>query len=210
MEEENMKKIIIAILVFLVLSTSVFSAEKANESATLVLNLDAEEFLVGFSSTAGTITKFENNIITLNEEVNASTLDTFSLSFGGPVYLYYKVVTASTANYKIQLAINEPLKSSSIENTYTMPYSLKVNAVGGRWDGTGASNVTVSSPTTIDEASKKYNASSEDIGNIRDTNTSSNYLVRGFAELTIVSEGNPTNIPLDTYQSTIKVSIVTE
>lgn len=205
-----MKKIIIAILVFLVLSTSVVFAELPNESATLVLNLDAEEFLVGFSSTAGTITKFENNIITLNEEVNASTLDTFSLSFSGNVYLYYKAVTASTANYKIQLAINEPLKSSSIENTYTMPYSLKVNAVGGRWDGTGASNVTVSSPTTIDEASKKYNASSEDIGNIRDTNRSSNYLVSGFAELTFVSGNYSTNIPLDTYQSTIKVSIVRE
>ena len=204
-----MKKIIIAILVFLVLSTSVVFAELPNESATLVLNLDAEEFLVGFSSTAGTITKFENNIITLNEEVNASTLDTFSLSFSGNVYLYYKAVTASTANYKIQLAINEPLKSNDPDNTATMPYSLKVNAVGGKWDGTGANNVTVSSPRTIDEGSQTYSASIEDIGNIRDTNRSSNYLVSGFAELTFVSEDYSTNIPLDTYQSTIIVSIVT-
>ena len=205
-----MKKIIIAILVFLVLLTSVFSVEKANESATLVLDLNAEEFLVGFSSTAGTITGFDNNIIVLNEDVDASTLDTFSLSFNGPVYLYYKAVTASTVNYKIQLAINEPLKSNDPGNTATMSYSLKVNAVGGNWAGTGASNVIVPSPTTIDEASKKYNASSKDIGNIRDTNRSSNYLVSGFAELTFVSGNYSTNIPLDTYQSTIKVSIVTE
>ena len=204
-----MKKTIIAILVFLVLSTSVFSAEKSNGSATLVLDLDTERFLVGFSSTAGTITKFENNIITLNEVVDASTLDTFSLSFNGPVYLYYKAVTARTVNYKIQLAINEPLKSSTTGNNTTIRYSLNVNRVENMWNGTWANNDTVSSPS-INEESKTYTPNSIDIGNIRDTNTSSNYLVSGFAELTFVSGNYSTNIPLDTYQSTIKVSIVTE
>ena len=203
-----MKKIIIAILVFLVLSTSVFSAEKANGTATLVLDLDTEGFLVGFSSTKGTITGFEDNKIILNEEVDATTLDTFSLSFDGNVYLYYKAVTASTTNYKIQLAINEPLKSSTTGNNTTIRYSLNVNRVENMWDGTWANNDTTVSSPSINEESKTYTPSSIDIGNIRDS--SSDYLVSGFAELTIVSEDNPTNIPLDTYQSTIKVSIVTE
>lgn len=202
-----MKKIIIAILVFLVLLTSVVSAEQRNESATLVLDLNEEKFLVGFSSTAGTITKFKNNKITLNEVVDASTLDTFSLSFSGNVYLYYKAVTAST-NYKIQLAINEPLKLDT-DNTATIPYSLQVTKVAeDKWDGTWNNNDPVSSPT-INEESNTYTPNSKDIGKIRG-GSSSNYLVSGFAALSIISEDNSTKIPLGTYQSTIKVSIVTE
>lgn len=194
-----MKKIIIAILVFLVLSTSVFSAEKANESATLVLDLDTERFLVGFSSTTGTITRFTDNKIILNEEVNASTLDTFSLSFDGPVYLYYKAVTKKNSNYKIQLSIVSPLRLNGSDDNNTIEYSLTANKVAGKWDGTDFTNITVPTPEGINTV---------DIGNIR-ADGKTNYLVTGFAELSITSQNNGTNIPVGTYKSNVKVSIVT-
>lgn len=204
-----MKKSIIAILLLLVLSISFLGADpKANEDATLVLALDEEKFLVGFSSSKDTITSFVGNEIKLKETVNETNLDTFSLSFDGDVYLYYKAVTKIPSNYSIQLTIENPLRLNGTDDTNKIAYSLTANKVAEKWDGTDGTNKTVSSPT-LSESESTYTANSVPIGDVRASNKK-NYLVTGFAKLTITSVNNSTDIPVGTYRSNVKVSIVTK
>lgn len=195
-----MKKTIIAILLLLVLSISFLgAASKAYSDATLVLDLDEERFLVGFSSSKDAITPFENNEIKLQETINEPNLDTFSLSFVGDVYLYYKAVTKTNSSYKIQLSIDGPLKLNGSDNNNTIEYSLTANKVAEKWDGTDCTNKTVPTQEGINTV---------DIGNIRATEKK-NYLVTGFAKISITSQNNSTNIPVGKYKSNVKVSIVT-
>ena len=203
-----MKKSIIAILLLLVLSISFLGADpKANEDATLVLDLDEEKFLVGFSSSKDTITSFAENKIKLKETVNETNLDTFSLSFDRYVYLYYKAVTKTTSSYSIQLTIENPLRLNGTDDTNKIAYSLTANKVAEKWDGTDGSGIVVYSPS-LSESTSTYTANSVSIGNIR-AEGNKNYLVTGFATLSITSVNNKTNIPVGTYISNVKVSIVT-
>ena len=199
-----MKKILIISLTLLLLVTSLFAeSEITKKDATLVLNFDEEKFLVGFSSSSAAITPFKSDEILLKAE-NDSNLEKFSLKFEESVFLYYKAVTNPSNTFKIKLSIMNPLRLNGSVDTNTIPYTLTVNRVSEKWDGTDGLNKTVSSPVLTDSV---YPESSVVIGNIR--NTSQNYYVYGFAGITIESVNNSTAIPFGTYKSTVKVSIVT-
>ena len=199
-----MKKILIFILIILVLVTSLFAEnEQTGKEATLVLNFDEEKFLVGFSSSSESIDHITGGEIALQAN-NDSDLKTFSLKFKNDVFLYYRAVTNPSNSFSIKLSILNPLRLIGTSNEKTIGYKLNVNKVDGKWDGAEGSEKEVSSPTL---SGSKYTATSVTIGNIR-AEGNKNYLVTGFAKLSIVSTKNPNNIPFGTYKSTIKVSIV--
>lgn len=201
-----MKKVFVCLFTLLILVSSLFAAESeiTKKDATLVLNFDEEKFLVGFSSSANSITAFANDEIMLKAE-NNSTLETFSLKFENDVYLYYKAVTNPSNTFKIKLSIMNPLRLNGSDDVNTIPYTLTVNKVLEKWDGTGGEGNVVHSPIL---SGSKYTANSVLIGNIR-ASGNTNYLVTGFAELSITSEKS-LSIPFGTYKSTVKVSIVTD
>lgn len=204
-----MKKILIFILIILVLVTSLFAEnEQTGKEATLVLNFDEEKFLVGFSSNSESIADITGGEIALQAN-NDSDLKTFSLKFKNDVFLYYRAVTNPSNSFSIKLSILNPLSlvetSDQNPNPNTISYKLGVNKVKGKWDGTGGSGIVVYSPR-LSESTSTYTANSVSIGNIR-AEGNKNYLVTGFAKLSIVSTKNPNNIPFGTYKSTIKVSI---
>ena len=81
-----MKKAVLFLLVALFLASSLFAATKATEDATLVLNLDEEKFLVGFSSSKDSVVAFDKDEIKIKETVADADLATFDLSFENNVY----------------------------------------------------------------------------------------------------------------------------
>ena len=198
-----MKKALVWLFTLLILVSSIFAeSELKNKEATLVLNFDEESFLVGFSSSADSITAFANDEILLKAE-NDSNLEKFSLKFERDVYLYYKAVTNPSNSFSIKLSILNPLRLNGTSNDKPIAYKLGVEKVGGKWDGTEGTGKEVSSPTL---SGATYTPNSVSIGNIRKSDNT-NYLVTGFAQLSITSQTNLRDIPFGTYKSTIKVSI---
>lgn len=208
-----MKKAVLFLLVALFLASSLFAATKATEDATLVLNLDEEKFLVGFSSSKDSVVAFDKDEIKIKETVADADWATFDLSFENNVYLYYKAVTKVDSAFNIQLSINTPLRlalsATSYSDDNTIPYTLTVAPESDKWDGTSNANIGttgVSSPTISGSA---YTPNTMVIGAIRNSGNE-NYYLSGFAKLTIVSKDNSTAIPVGAYKSTITVSIVTK
>ena len=201
-----MKRFSILILALLIFTTALFAEnEQTGKKATLVLNFDEETFLVGFSSSSESITNFSEDEITLQAN-NDAKLEKFSLAFQNNVFLYYRAVTNPSNSFSIKLSILNPLRLNGTSDTDTISYKLVVNKVDGKWDGTEGTGKEVSSPTI---SGSTYTANSVLIGNVRATDNK-NYLVTGFAQLSIVSENNLNNIPFGTYKSTVKVSIVAD
>ena len=207
-----MKKIVIFILVSLLLVSFLFAEEtqKASNSATLVLNLDKEKFLVGFSSSSESITAFVDNKINVVEEISDG-LDKITLSFASSdVYLYYKVVEPSTTSYELKLSIENPLRyknGDTYSTTDIISYKLTVTPVAAKWDGDNTASSEVSSAGTVN-SNGTFDVKTVNLGSIRDS--SDKYLVTGFASLSLSGEKSTSNLPIGTYESTIKVSIVTE
>lgn len=204
-----MKKAVLFLLVALFLASSLFAATKATKDATLVLNLDEEKFLVGFSSSSESITAFEDNKINVVEKISDG-LDKITLSFASSnVYLYYRVVGPNTTSYKLKLSIENPLRHKSGETYSTMDiisYKLTVTPVAAKWDGDNTAASEVSSAGAVNSEGK-FDVNTVDLGSIR--NSSTNYLVTGFASLSLSGEKSTSNLPIGIYESTIKVSIVT-
>lgn len=207
-----MKKIFVFLLVSLLLVSFLFAEEtqEPSDSATLVLKLDEKKFLVGFSSSSEGITPFEGNKINVKETISAN-LDKINLSFASSdVYLYYKVVEPNTTSYKLKLSIENPLRHKSGETYSTtdiISYKLTVTPVAAKWDGDNTAAREVSSAGAVNSAGE-FDVKTVDLGSIR--NSSTNYLVTGFASLSLSGEKSTSNLPIGTYESTIKVSIVTE
>ena len=202
-----MKRFSILILALFIFTTSLFAeTEQTGKEATLVLNFVEEKFLVGFSSCPDSIVPFAYDEIPLTAE-NDSTLENFTLKFTNNVFLYYRAVTNPSNSFSIKLSILNPLSlvetSNQNPNPNTINYKLGVNKVNGKWDGTEGTGKEVSSPTL---SGSTYTPTSVSIGNIR-AEGNKNYLVTGFAQLSITSQTNLRDIPFGTYKSTIKVSI---
>lgn len=201
-----MKRFSILILALFVFTTALFAeTEQPGKEATLVLNFDEEKFLVGFSSSSESIVPFAYDEILLTAE-NDSKLEKFTLKFTNDVFLYYRAVTNPSNSFSIKLSILNPLRLNGTSDTDTISYKLVVNKVNGKWDGTEGTGKEVSSPTI---SGSTYTANSVLIGNVRATDNK-NYLVTGFAQLSITSQTNLSDIPFGTYKSTIKVSIVAD
>lgn len=201
-----MKRFSILILAIFIFTTSLFAeTEQTGKEATLVLNFVEEKFLVGFSSSSDSITNFSRDEIALQAN-NDQKLENFSLGFQNNVFLYYRAVTNPSNSFSIKLSILNPLRLNGTSNTNTISYKLGVNKVDGKWDGTEGTGKEVSSPTL---SGSTYTPTSVSIGNIR-TQGNIDYLVTGFAQLSITSQTNLRDIPFGTYKSTIKVSIVSE
>lgn len=195
-----MKRFSILILAIFIFTTSLFAEnEQTGKESTLVLNFVEEKFLVGFSSDSGSIVHFADDEIPLTAE-NDSTLENFTLKFTNDVFLYYRAVTNPSNSFSIKLSILNPLRLVGGTSDDTIDYTLGVNKVNGKWDGADFTNKTVSTPE---------GSNTVDIGNIRATGNT-NYLVTGFAQLSITSQTNLRDIPFGTYKSNIKVSIVSE
>lgn len=204
-----MKKIIAITLVFMITvglcfaesdgkATSIPVSSKAN----LMLNLDSDKYLIGFSKT-NNYTSMEDDVFELTETVN----DDFSVSLlrsdANALYMFYKVLTDS-ATVKVKLNIDKPLyynDATTSDTNKIINYKVELSKAGMDWKGEAFNEGSIVVESSADDPSVTLG--------IRDESYTS-YLTYGACKVYIYSTENLSSKVPGIYKSTMTISLISE